>query len=45
MDEINMIKMDSCDGLYIDNIESSSDPDVAYLILEGFSQVVFDLGG
>jgi len=44
MDEINMIEMDSCVGLHIGRLESSLDHDVAYLILEGFSRVVFDPG-
>ena len=45
MDEINMIEMDSCDGLQIGRLESSSYCDVAYPRLEGFSCVVFDPGG
>ena len=40
-----MIEMDSCDGLDIERLESSSDHDVSYPILEGFAQVVFDLEG
>ena len=45
VDEIRLIKMASCDGLQVGKLESSSDRDVAYLRLEGFARVVFDLGG
>lgn len=37
MDKINMIEIDSCDRLQVGMIESSSDHDVAYPILEGFA--------
>ena len=37
MDDISMIEIDSCDGLYIRKLKSSSDLDVAYSRLEGFS--------
>ena len=45
MDEMRLIEMDSCDGLDIGRLESSSDCDVAYSRLEGFERVLFDLEG
>ena len=45
MDEIRMIEIDSCDGIQINRLESSSDRDVAYSRLEGFARVAFDLAG
>lgn len=45
LDEIRLIEMDSYDGLHISRLESSSECDVSYLILEGFARVVCDLGG
>lgn len=45
MDEIRMIEIASCDGLQIGRLESSSDRDVAYRILKGYAQVVFDPRG
>lgn len=37
MDEIRLIEMDSCDGIQVGRLESSSDRDVSYPIFVGFA--------
>jgi len=45
MDGFGLIDIASCDGMNIHRLVSSLDRNVSYSILEGFSQVLFDLGG
>ena len=45
MDDIMMIDIASCDGLQVSKLESSSDHDLTYPRLVGFSWAIFDLGG
>lgn len=43
--QVRLIERASCDGLNIGKLESSLDPDVAYLRVEAFVCIVFDTRG